>query len=54
MDSRSLLTNFIGMAQIEKMNEERMKEEKNLYSIMETITPQEPMGARLGSVSWLN
>jgi RimJ/RimL family protein N-acetyltransferase len=36
MYSRALPMNFLSMAQIEKMFEERMKEEKNLYFIMES------------------
>lgn len=55
MYSRSLPMNFVSMTQIEKMYEERMKEEKNLYFIMETITPQEPIGiATIRREEWAN
>jgi RimJ/RimL family protein N-acetyltransferase len=55
MYSRSLPMNFVSMTQIEKMYEERMKEEKNMYFIMETLSPQEPIGiATIRKGEWAN
>ena len=55
MYSRSRPMNFRSMIQIEKEYEERMKEEKNLYFIMETITPKEPIGiATIRREEWAN
>jgi RimJ/RimL family protein N-acetyltransferase len=55
MYSRSLPMNFMSMTQIEKMYEERMKEEKNLYFIVETINPHESIGiATIRKEEWAN
>jgi RimJ/RimL family protein N-acetyltransferase len=55
MYSRSLPMNSMSMTQIERMYEERMKEEKNLYFIVETINPNEPVGiATIRKEEWAN
>ena len=55
MYSRSLPLNFQSMTQTERSFEERMKEEKNLYFILETVEPKEPVGiATIRKEEWSN
>jgi len=55
MYSRALPMNFQSMTQLERTFEERMKEEKNLYFIVETISPQESIGiATIRKEEWAN
>ena len=44
MYSRSRPINVLSMAQIERQYEERMKEEKNIYFIVELVASNEPVG----------
>ena len=55
MYSRSKPLNFVNMTQLEKQFEERLKEEKNLYFIIEYFDRKEPIGsARLEQRDWGN
>ncbi|MGQ9565517.1 MAG: GNAT family N-acetyltransferase [Candidatus Bathyarchaeales archaeon] len=55
MYSRAQPMNLMNMAQIEKQFEERTKDEKNLYYIVETVNPKEPIGiATIRREEWAN
>jgi len=55
MYSRSKPLNMASMAQLEKQYEERMKEKKNLYFIVENTESNEPMGfATIRREEWGN
>lgn len=55
MYSRSKPLNIVSMAQLEEQYEERMKEKKNLYFIVENIESNEPIGfATIRTAVWGN
>jgi RimJ/RimL family protein N-acetyltransferase len=55
MYSRARPMNLMNMAQIEKEYEDRTKDEKILYYIVETTNPQEPIGiASIRREEWAN